>query len=519
MKISARFFRNPHRTDSPAALISGDDGLKCPRRACDVRPLSQLTAVTLSLILALSGPGARAQAPAAAQPAPAPAAPATPAAPAPQGTPVGIRLNFASAPLYDVIDMIAKELHLNYAMDAAISHSGSVTINTYGEVRDTDLQQLLETILRLNNLAMVKVGDIYNIVPVANVARQPITPVSQSDSKEFGNDEHEVLNLVFLRYMTSSEMLKILEPFAGEGAKITSYDPANLLIILDNSRNMRRTLDLINMFDSDTFAGQRVRAFEVKNGRPTDIKKDLDDVFKAYSLSTGTKGGGAVQFVALDRINEILAVAPNPGVFTVVESWLAKFDIPAKVTAGSVTNYVYHVKYQQAQVLGTAVGQLYGIPVNNVLGGMYGAATGNSAYPASGGIGGAGAGFGGGLNGGIGMAALMVEMVMARRLTGARSMAALTTLSTRQALKRRLRQPLPSPRPQPLEEPASPVHPALPPIRPVRISRQERPSTYPAGRELFQIPSTTPFWSEVRRNCGKRSNIFWTSSMFRRDRF
>ena len=45
---------------------------------------------------------------------------------------------------------------------------------------------------------------------------------------------------------------------------------------------MRRTLELINLFDSDTFAGQRVHTFEVKNGRPTDIAKELDTVFKAY---------------------------------------------------------------------------------------------------------------------------------------------------------------------------------------------------------------------------------------------
>ena len=310
--------------------------------------------------------GAYAQTPPAAPPAQPAAAPTTPptASTATQGAVVG-GFNFKNgAPLLDVIDLIANELKLTYVLDPSIPKTATVILNTYGVVRDLDLRQLLETILRMNNLAMVQVGNMYRIVPVANVARLPIEPVTQPDSSKFAEDDHMVLNLVFLHYMTSSEMQKILDPYKGEGAQITSYDPANLLIILDNSRNMRRTLDLINMFDSDSFAGQRVRVFEVKNGQPTDIKKELDDVFKAYSLSTGTKGGGAVQFVALDRINEILAVAPNPGVFTEVESWLAKFDVPAKVTAGAVTNNVYQLKYQRAEVLGVAVGQLYGIPAS-----------------------------------------------------------------------------------------------------------------------------------------------------------
>lgn len=369
------------------------------------RPASRLTPIALLLILcALAAIAVFAQAPPAGQ-APAAPAQAPPAAPAPaaqsQGTPVAVRLNFAGASLTEVIDMLAKELKLNYALDASIVKGGTVTINTYGEVRDLDLRQLLETVLRMNNLAMVQVGNIWRIVPAATVAHQPIEPVTQSDASKFPDDEHLVLNLVFLHYMTAAEMQKILTPFAGESAQITPYEPANLLIILDNSRNMKRTLELINMFDSDTFAGQRVRAYEVKNGRPTDIKKELDDVFKAYALSTAAKGAGAVQFVALDRVNMILAVAPNPGVFSQVDTWLAKLDIPAKVTAGSVDNHLYKLKYQRAEVLGAVIASLYGIPISNPFGnmgqgGLYGGMTGQSAF------GGAGMGLGGGGGGGFG---------------------------------------------------------------------------------------------------------------------
>ena len=144
-----------------------------------------------------------------------------------------------------------------------------------------------------------------------------------------------------------------------------------------------------------------MRAYEVKNGRPSDIKKELDDVFKAPALSTSAKGAGAVQFVALDRVNMILAVAPNPGVFTEVETWLAKLDIPAKVTAGSVDNHLYKLKYQRAEVLGAVVASLYGIPISNPFGnlgqgGLYGGMTGSSSF------GNAGMGIGGGGGGGFG---------------------------------------------------------------------------------------------------------------------
>jgi general secretion pathway protein D len=296
-----------------------------------------------------------------------------------------------------VINELTRELHINYALDASIKGAGSVTVNTFGTVRDVDLRPLLETILRMNNLAMVQAGNLYRIIPVANVARQPISPMNETDPAKLPDDERMLLNLVFLRYATSTEMVKILTPFTGDGGQLTSYDPANLLIVLDNSRNMRRTLELIAMFDSDTFAGQRVRSFEVSHGRPSDIARELDQIFKAYSLSGDH---GAIQFLPINRINTILAVAPNPGVFPEVEKWLAKLDITVKATAGSIQNNFYKLKYQRAEILGGMITQLYGGCAPGVsMGGAYGL-PGNSSYPSSGYVTGggiAGSPYGGGV--------------------------------------------------------------------------------------------------------------------------
>lgn len=310
---------------------------------------------------------------------------------APAAAPVG-GLNLTNASLLDVINILARELKINYVLDASVK-GGSVTINTFGVVNGMDLRPLLETILRMNNLAMVQAGNVFRIVPAANVARQPISPVTETDPAKIPEDERMVLNLVFLRYVTSGEMLKILQPFSGDGSQLVSYDPGNLLIMLDNSRNMRRTLELVNLFDSDTFAGQRVKAFEVKNSRPGALAKELEQVFKAYSLG-GSKDKGAVQFLPLDRISTILAVAPNPGAFAEVEKWMEKLDIPAKVTLGSVDNHVYKLKYGRAEILGVVLMQLYG-GYSGGFGG-YGGGYGGGGYG-----GGYGGGFGGGNGGGF----------------------------------------------------------------------------------------------------------------------
>ena len=339
---------------------------------------------------------------------PVPSAPPISSIPAPgpssgqtaaqQPPPASMVLNLPNASLREVIDMLARRLKINYIIDKRVN--GEVSMQTYGEIKGVDVRSLLETILRINGAAMVQVGDIYRIVPTSEVIRLPINP--SRDAKDLPDDDRMVMNLIFLKYVTVSEVQKLLDQFMGEGAKSIAYDPANLLIILDNARSMRRTMDMLALFDNDAFANQRVRLFETANGRPTDIVKELEAIFKGISL--GEKSNG-IKFMPLDRINTIIAVAPNPGIFADVEKWLGKLDIPVKAPVGAVDNWVYRVKYGEASILSQAVMALYsGDPYMLMMLSQMGmfSSGGGACSGGGGGFGGQGGGGFGGQGGGFG---------------------------------------------------------------------------------------------------------------------
>jgi len=266
----------------------------------------------------------------------------------------GLILDLPNNNLVDLIDLLAKRLKINYILDPRVK--GSVSIHTYGEVKPFDVMNLLMTVLRVNAATMVKVGDMYRIVPIAAVSSLPLAPEINADPKTLPDDEQMIMNLVFLKYATAEELDKLIAPFLGEGATHIAYAPANLIIIEDNARSMRRVMELVAMFDSDTFAGKRVQLYQVNNSRPSDLVKDLDSVFKAYALS---EKNAAVKFIPVDRINTVIAVAPNPGIFTEVKQWIDKLDVPVKLEAGAVNNYVYRLKYARPEMVAMAVMALY----------------------------------------------------------------------------------------------------------------------------------------------------------------
>jgi general secretion pathway protein D len=357
--------------------------------------ISVLTALAVWQAPAQQAPAQQAPAPPAqqpqqppAQPAPAPQAPA-PQAPAPAP---GIVLNLQDVSLTEVVDQLARQLKINIQIDPRVK--GTVTLNTYGETRNLDPRNVLDMILRVNGFGMVQEGEIFRVVPMNDVVRQPLP--FQVNGKDIPADDQLMLNLVFLKYVSVDELSKILQEFTDPNAVMKVYPPANLLFILDSRRNMRRLMDLVALFDSDTFAGERVRLYDLHNSRPSDLVKELENILKSISLDSKTS---AVRFLAVDRIGTLIAVAPNPGVFDTVETWIKKLDVAVSSTAGVIDTYVYHVRYGNAMCLAMAMNQLY-MPAGAAAMGGYG--YGGGAYPGAYGGGYGGGGYGGGGYGGGG---------------------------------------------------------------------------------------------------------------------
>jgi general secretion pathway protein D len=339
--------------------------------------------------------------------APPQAPPQTAAQQPGQTAPLG-GLTLQDASLTEVVDRLAQQLKINIQIDPRVK--GTITLNTYGETKNLDPRNLLDMILRVNGFGMVQEGEIYRIVPLADVVRQPIP--FQVNGHDIPSDDQLMLNLVFLKYVNVDELSKVIQEFTDPNAVIKVYAPANLMFILDSRRNMARLMELVGLFDSDTFAGERVRLYELHNARPSDLVKELDNILRSISLDSKSS---TVRFLAVDRIGTLIAVAPNVGVFDTVETWIKKLDVAVSVTAGVIDTYVYHVRYGSAVCLAMAMNQLYmpagaggagaygyggaGYPGATPYGGAYGGAYGGGYGGAYGGGGTSGGGFGGATSG------------------------------------------------------------------------------------------------------------------------
>lgn len=161
--------------------------------------------------------------------------------------------------------------------------------------------------------------------------------------------------IVAMRYVAAKDMQKILTFYLSDGGNLVVHEEGNILIITENTDNLKRLLELVNILDSDVFANERVQLYPIQNNRSKSLIPDLENIFAAYGLS---RKDSAVRFISIDRINAILAISSNPGSFAEVEKWLQKLDQP--VMNVGVKNYFFKIENGDAKNIAGVLLEIYG---------------------------------------------------------------------------------------------------------------------------------------------------------------
>jgi len=265
-------------------------------------------------------------------------------------------LNFDNADIYEVIRVMSEMMNMNYIVDPKVK--GVVNIRTTGQITTEDIFPIFQAILNLNGAAAVKRGIIYEIVPFGD-AKKLYTPPSTVREKESGqSEERYTIQIIVLKYVPVAEASKMIKPFLTDGADIVEYPNNNILIVGDVASNIRKTMDILELFDVDIFADMRVRIYPVVNSYADDVAKEMERIFSALEVSVKSGRGVGITFTPVIRINSLLVVSSIPGIFDKVEKWLKELDrVPGE--GSRLNTFVYYVQNGKAKDLADVLMQIY----------------------------------------------------------------------------------------------------------------------------------------------------------------
>ena len=265
-------------------------------------------------------------------------------------------LNFDNADLYEVIRVISEVMKINYIIDPRVK--GTVNIHTSGQLSNEEIFPIFQCILELNGATAVQKGPVYEIVPFADAKKLYTPPTTSKEAAKTLAEERYTIQIIRLKFIPAAEVSKMIKPFLSDGADIVEHPSQNILIIGDVASNIRKSLDIIDLFDVDIFADLRVRIYPILNADVNEIAKEMERIFSSFEVSLKSARGVGITFTPITRINSLLVVSSIPQVFERVEKWLKELDkIAGEGTKVSV--FVYYVQNGKAKDLADVLKQIY----------------------------------------------------------------------------------------------------------------------------------------------------------------
>src|SRR4249919_829833 len=273
------------------------------------------------------------------------AAAAPPALPATGG---GATFNFEGESLQAVVKAILGDmLGQNYVIAPGVQ--GTVTLATPKPVSAASAMSLLEMVLGWNNARMVYSDGRYNIVPADQALAGTVAPRTGSPETARGFE----VRAVPLRYVSASEMEKILKPYARPSA-IVNVDTGRNLITLSGTRaELENYLRTIEIFDVDWMSSMSVGVFPLQSGKATQVVSDLEKVFGDQSKSPVA---GMFRFMPLEAANAVMVITPQSEYLDDIQQWLERID----GAGAGVQLFSYELKYVKAKDLADRLSEAFG---------------------------------------------------------------------------------------------------------------------------------------------------------------
>ena len=278
-------------------------------------------------------------------------APAAPALSGPVRGRGNTSLIFQDEPIQSLVAVILGDmLGQNYVIAPGVT--GTVNINTPRPVTQAEALRLLESVLGWNNARLIWADGRYNIVPSDQAVSSGLLAPSTGPGSGTRGIGYQVRPYE-LRYISATEMEKILKPYARPSAIVNVDGGRNVITLAGTPTELENYRRTIQTFDVDWMASMSVGVFPLQSGRAAQVVSDLERVFGEQSR---TPVAGMFRFMPLEASNSVMVIASQPEYLDDIQQWIDRID--GGSTGGRL--YTYELKYVKARELAQRLAEVFG---------------------------------------------------------------------------------------------------------------------------------------------------------------
>jgi general secretion pathway protein D len=255
----------------------------------------------------------------------------------------GYEMNFENTPIATMTKAILGDiLGVGYTIDPRVQ--GTANLSSGRAVPKKDLLYVLESALRASNVALVRDGRGYRLIPSAEAIGTGSIDKTQGPEAGYG------ISVVPLQFVSAQTLIKLLDNFAAKPGMVRAESSRNLIVIQGNAADRSAAIETVLNFDADWMSGQSVGIYPISNSTPEPIIAELERIVDS---GEGGLSQNVVKLQSIARQNAVLVVSRKPEFLKTVSNWITRLD---KSGTGAK---VYRMRYGDARQVAALLNDIF----------------------------------------------------------------------------------------------------------------------------------------------------------------
>ncbi|MBI4844587.1 MAG: type II secretion system secretin GspD, partial [Nitrospirae bacterium] len=260
-----------------------------------------------------------------------------------------IILNFDNADIKDILTTVSSITKQNFILDQKVG--GRITIHSSEKIPVSEVFSVFESVLEVNNLAIIRSGSFLKVVPSPVAVQSPLDIYKDEDVDNLPTSEHPVTQIISVEHVPVKDISAVIKPMLSKAGIVTPIPRLNMLIINDLASSIRYALSILKEIDVDVFESTRMEFFRLKNSDVAGLTRELTDIMGAMNI-----GREGVSLVPIERLNSLVVFSSSKGLLKTVASWIKKLD--DEFTSGQ-NIFVYNVQNVEAKKIAAVLKTIY----------------------------------------------------------------------------------------------------------------------------------------------------------------
>jgi general secretion pathway protein D len=259
-----------------------------------------------------------------------------------------VTFNFENQPVQAVVKAILGDLlKENYTIVPGVE--GNISFSTSQPVDQAQALPILETLLSWTHNALVKRAGGYVVMPEKDAVSGNLVPSLGAAAPAGGLQAR----LFPLRYISATEMQKLIKPFVRKDAVLLVDPSRNLIVLSGTPQELADDERMVRTFDVDWLRGTSVGVFNLQYARVGELMPKLDSLFGEHG---STPLAGMLRFIPIERTNALVVISTQPDYLHEVGEWISKIDAGG---GNQPQLFVYDVRNLKASDLAKYLAQIY----------------------------------------------------------------------------------------------------------------------------------------------------------------